>query len=287
MARGESLAATASTVRRWLLIEQPGAWGARALLESKLPLDVASGLDTAARAAGVRVLLVRRRDDEARSDAEPRSAFLVRSDRVHRWIERRPFDDPAQLLDIDLTSVDGDEPPGVGEVVGGSMFLVCTNGKHDPCCADFGRPVVRALREEGVEVWESSHVGGDRFAANVVCLPTGIYYGRVPPSDAARIIREHDEGLLDLDTFRGRSCFPTMVQAAEIFARRELGERGIHAMHLESVTDHGPDRRLVRFTRHGEPVEVVVRREKAPPAQLTCRDVTSDPWQYVLESLSP
>ena len=55
------------------------------------------------------------------------------------------------------------------------LVLVCTNGRHDPCCATFGRPLARVLREgaQRDDVWECSHIGGDRFAANIVILPEG------------------------------------------------------------------------------------------------------------------
>jgi hypothetical protein len=279
--RAESIIGTASRVRRWLLIEQPGAWGQDAVGESQLPIGVAAAVAERARASGVRVLLVR---DRSHDPAGPRTAMLARSDRVHRWVERIAFDNPEQLVGLDLAATGSDEPPGLGEQVASTVFLVCTNGKHDPCCADLGRPVLRALRAAGIEAWESSHVGGDRFAANIVCLPTGIYFGRVEPADAARILRDHDAGVLDLDCFRGRSSFPPLVQAAEIFARQQLGERGLHALHFESWTRSGGDRAVVRFTRGDERLELEVSRHLGPPELLTCRDGAHQPWQYRLES---
>ena len=280
--RDEPIFATASRVRRWLLVEQSGAWGHDALRESQLPVGVADALADRARAAGVRVLLVRDRGHET---SGTRAAMLVRSDRVHRWVERIPFDDPEALVDLDLSTLDGDEPPGIGERVESTVSLVCTNGKHDPCCADLGRPVLRALREGGIDVWESSHVGGDRFAANLVCLPTGIYFGRVEPEHAARLLRDHDDGVLDLDHFRGRSCFPPLVQAAEVFARRELGERGLHALHLHRWARAGGTGAVVVFTRGDQRLRLTVSRHLGSPELLTCRDDAKRPWTYRLEEM--
>ena len=69
----------------------------------------------------------------------------------------------------------------------GPILLVCTHGVHDTCCALRGRPVAAALaaRWPG-QVWECSHVGGDRFAPNVVVLPDGFYYGNLDPETAVR-----------------------------------------------------------------------------------------------------
>jgi hypothetical protein len=274
--------ATASRVRRWLLIEQPGAWGNDAVIESQLPVGVATRITEWARALRVRVLLVRDRGHEV---AGPRAAMLVRSDRVHRWVERIDFSDPEELLGLDLGATASDVAPGIGEPVGSTVSLVCTNGKHDPCCADLGRPVVRALRAAGVEAWESSHVGGDRFAANIVCLPTGIYFGRVEPEESARVLRDHDAGVIDLERFRGRSCFPPLVQAAEIFARRELDERGLHALHLDDWSRSGDQGAVVRFTRGDDRLELAVSRHLGPPERLTCRDEARRPWDYRLDDL--
>lgn len=276
--------ATASRVRRWLLVEQPGPWGREALTESRLDTAIAQTLRSRARRDGVRVVLIRRPGWE---ESDGQRVYLVRSDRTHRWIVRRDLDEPGALLSIDLAVLAADEPPPGSTVVRDTVRLVCTNGKHDPCCADFGRPVVRGLRDAGVgEVWESSHVGGDRFAANLVLLPTGVYYGRVPPDDAARLVEDHDRGLLHLDHYRGRSCYQPMTQAAEIFLRRELDERRVDALSLRSVTNDDQDTSTVSFRRDDELFELRVARERGPAEHLTCSDHgLSHPWQYRLLGL--
>jgi hypothetical protein len=285
-ARDEDLIGTASRVRRWLLVEQPGPWGAQALLESRMDEVVAQTLRSHARRSAARVVLIRRPRWEA---AAGRRAYLVHSDRRSAWIEQVDLDDPRQLTRLPLDRLGDDEPPGIGDPGPAAVHLVCTNGRHDPCCADLGRPVVRALQDVGVpEVWESSHVGGDRFAANVVCLPTGTYYGRVQPDDAARILAEHDEGLLDLDCYRGRSCYPPMVQAAEIFARRELGERRRDALRVVGSRRRGDDAVVVVLDHDDGPsLEVEVGREQGSPQLLTCGDGINPPWAYRLTGMRP
>jgi len=284
LSRSEPLVGTASRVRRWLLVEQQGAWGRDALRESRIDPDAAERLGAIARANGVRVLLIRR--SPAAEEDGPRSAFLVRSDRVHRWAERLEVADAAQLLSVDLAVLSSDSPPQVGEKVDGNISLVCTNGRHDPCCADFGRPVVRELRARGVDVWESSHVGGDRFAANVVSLPTGTYFGRVEPEAAARLLSDLDAGLLDLDRYRGRSCYPPTMQAAEIFVRRELGERRLDALHFVRADLSGPDSVVTLAHVDGRQITAVVARERAPAVALTCATwEESEPWHHRLVSL--
>jgi hypothetical protein len=269
-----------------MLVEQPGPWGFNALVDSKLEADIALALRTRAHAVGVRVVLIRRPGWES---TDVRRVYLVRSDRVHRWVERIDVEHSGQLLEIDLEALEGDERPGTGAPGSAFVHLVCTNGKRDRCCADLGRPVVRALLDAGVdEVWESSHVGGDRFAANVVCLPTGVYFGRVPPADAARIVTDHDAGLLDLDRYRGRSCYPPMLQAAEIFTRRELDERRLAALRILTAAPVGDDTIIVELAHveQGQ-LHAWIARERGAAELLTCNsDDASTPWQYRLLELS-
>jgi hypothetical protein len=164
-ALGEPLYGTASRVRGWVLLEQPGPWGRDAVL--------ARVLDRAAAAAHLRLLLIRRPGRAGPADPRPHTCFVAHTSRAGRWLERRRLDDPAELLELDMAMVVAGERPGFGEEVTEPVYLVCTNGRHDRCCATYGRPLALALQaSHGELVWESSHVGGDRFAGNLVCLPS-------------------------------------------------------------------------------------------------------------------
>jgi hypothetical protein len=286
LARREPLIATASRVQRWMIVEQPGAWGVDALSESKLDSDTAATLAKTARAQGVRVLLARRRANQRRLGAT-RTVFLAHSGAERWWLEQVDVDgaDPKALLELDLGALAFPEPTGAGSPGPPSLHLVCTNGRHDPCCADFGRPVMRALADaDAPDVWECSHVGGDRFAANVVCLPEGIYYGRVEPEQAVSLVADYRERLLDLDNYRGRSCYGPLVQAAEAFARSQLGERRLDAMSV-LATEQRPDRSVAVHLqqRDGVTLEVVVARDRSEsPVLMTCRGGPGQPWHYRL-----
>ena len=64
-------------------------------------------------------------------------------------------------------------------------------------------------------MWQSSHIGGDRFAGNVVFLPEGLYFGRVEPAEAWPVLDEYLAGRIDLAHYRGRSAYSFAEQAAE------------------------------------------------------------------------
>ncbi len=168
------------------------------------------------------------------------------------------------------------------------MFLVCTHGRHDVCCAERGRPLAAALAAERPDqVWECSHVGGDRFAANLVAFPHGIYFGRVDPRRGGAVARDYADGLLDLDTLRGRSCYPMDVQAADHALRTELGLRRVDDVVPESI-ERGAGETAVRISTTEGPVTVRVRIDRDDPMRLTCRSEHGEaPPTYEVLAITP
>jgi hypothetical protein len=268
-ALSEPLYGTASRVRGWVLLEQPGPWGREAVTESRLDPDLGRALDRAAAAAHLRLLLIRR---PGRGASQPHACFVAHTSRGRRWLERRRLDDPAELLELDMAAVVAGERPGFGEEVAEPVYLVCTNGRHDRCCATYGRPLALALAAgHGELIWESSHVGGDRFAGNLVCLPDGHYFGRVGPADADRVVGLHRKGSIDLAHWRGCCTDPPVVQAAEWFARRRTGLLGVGDLVLLGRERLEGGAEAVRFGRPGGgTLRVLLRATRsAAPRPLT------------------
>jgi hypothetical protein len=251
LARGDSMVATASLATRWLLIEQPGPWGRDALSSSRFDPRVAPLLARRSRTENVRLLLVRRPGDRL-TDSGRRWAYVdSRPGREGLWWSVRGTD--ADLLDVPW---DG----SVGEPAAGPTYLVCTHGGHDACCALRGRPLARSLPAPGpADVWECSHLGGDRFAANVVVLPHGYYYGQVP-GDGAELVAAHTRDQVALPWLRGRAGFSPAVQAAHQLARTELGLLGV---------DELRPGRVERLSEAGAPVERWAVRLAGPDGELT------------------
>jgi hypothetical protein len=291
----EPLYGTASRVRGWVLLEQPGPWGREAVTESRLDRDLARALDRKARDAHLRLLLIRRPgrrggSPENQTQGQGPTCFVAHTSRQDRWLERRRLEDPAELLALDMAAVVAGRRPGFGEKVDEPVYLVCTNGRHDRCCATYGRPLALALAaSHGELIWESSHVGGDRFAGNLVCLPDGHYFGRVGPDDAARVVDRHRKGILDLDHYRGRCIDPTVVQTAEWFARRHTGLLGAGDLDLLGRDRLEGDLTAVRFARaDGGQLRVLVRADRtADPRMLTCHSARPEaPPGFTLLELS-
>jgi hypothetical protein len=269
--REEPAVGSASTVRAFLLVENAGPWGVDALRDARLPEAVKDGLRTRASRAGVRVLLVRRHRG-ARSGPGLR-VFAAWADAASPWLETTTVAEPEVLLDVDIEALGRGRSPGLTRT-DRPVFCVCTHGRHDSCCASLGRPTATALTaSHPQETWDVSHIGGDRFAANVLVLPEGLYYGRVSATAAPALAARHLQGHLDLDLLRGRSGFAFPVQVAEVAARREAGETrtaGVRLLGVSRAADPGDLR--VRLDVAGAAYDVVLRLGRTPEAHhLTCR----------------
>ena len=168
------------------------------------------------------------------------------------------------------------------------LFLACTHGRHDKCCSIRGNQVSRiACAKPGADAWECSHIGGDRFAANLVCFPHGIYYGRVGISDVAHLMNDYAAGTLCLEHYRGRCCYPFAVQAAEYFARRESGAMGVEDVSLEGVSRTDGVLSAIFSLAGGRRAEVELRVGQLGRYRLTCGSTGTDPIpRYDLVSCS-
>ena len=271
------MAGTASQVRRWLLVEDPGPWGYDAIAHNRVPGPLMDALKAWARSVSTRVVLIRRGPQRLPG---ARKIFLVSSVPGDRWISALTSDDLDALVAVDNDALASGEVPG--ERIS-SLYLVCTHGRHDRCCSVRGNPVSRVMCGRfSEEAWECSHIGGDRFAANVVFLPRGAYFGRLSSHSVVKVTEDFDRGILDLDFFRGWSAWPFAVQAAEIAARKELELTGLDDIVPESWKKVGDDEVAVLLSTPDRPVNVTIRLATNPDTYyLTCRaEHTSHPMMY-------
>jgi (2Fe-2S) ferredoxin len=208
-----------------------------------------------------RLLFVRRPDRRGHPELVVYAAESLQGKERVRRIGLQSYDD---LRYVDLATA--------GEPLEHPLFLVCTHGKHDPCCARKGRPLFEALAEQldPEWVWQVTHIGGDRFAGNLVCLPHGLYYGRVAREDAVGVLDEHFDGRVALEHYRGRSSWPFAAQAAERSVRAAVGLSRIDDLLLAEFERNGADFRVVFEERHGRRHERHVVREFGAEDYLTC-----------------
>jgi hypothetical protein len=272
----EPLGATASRIDRWLLVEYRGLWSSDALVGSGLSDQVKARL-RALRAIHprTRLLLIRRPD---RRHHPTLAVYVADSREGQESLGRLEIANHDELRRLD--------PWTTATRIAEPLFVACTHGKHDPCCARYGRPLFDGLSEQldAESAWQCTHVGGDRFAANAVCLPHGVYYGRVDRDDVPLLVDEYLAGRISLEHYRGRSCWPFAVQAAERRIRAEEGLTALDDLSLDRVELAGARWNVAFRTRVG-PREAEVSVEVGELTQLTCNsDVAKRPLRYVARS---
>lgn len=260
-----TLAGTAPTAQRWWLIEDPGPWRSRAVRESSKAW-IAAFADRAGEHA--RVVLIRQHHPHhnRRSRTEQRMFTFAPGDQSV-W-GRTVREDENPIID-DLRDVPSG--PEWEPTTDHPRAIVCTNGRRDRCCAEIGRSTLDALPADVTDrIWESTHLGGHRFAPVALIVPNGSVLGRVSAATLAEIAR-HDR--LDLDTLRGRSDLSAPEQIAEISARLRWGLRSTRT-HLTVTSSHASDDPSVTTVEVTGPVgevhQVHTRSRNLDPMIASC-----------------
>lgn len=266
-ARNDAFVGTAPYGSAWVLIEYRGSWPADGFEGLALDPETKALVRSAARASRARVLLIRRHG-RRRPEGSGRWAVLRHdgSGALHQqWGSWHRDQDLAQIV----TALDSPGRPGRPPVV-----LVCAHGMHDACCAVRGRPVSGVLGARWPDlVWECTHVGGDRFAANVVVVPDGVYYGNLDARSAVTVVEDHLADRIRADHLRGYTTLYPPQQAAVAAVLGRFGPAGRHDYAVTAtVTDETGWRvRVSGRAPHARVLDVGVAARRTPPHQLTCR----------------
>jgi hypothetical protein len=300
---GEPLAGSAPRAHAWLVLEQPGPYGFAALTESRLPAAVRAALGALPKDSGTTVVLARRVGRHADEHVETdRRRFWFASTSPGGVRMRVGILDDAELLRPGLAEVldaasHGELPPW-GSHGDDPLLLVCTNSKRDVCCALEGRPVADSLAADPAyssRVLEVSHLGGHRFAATALLLPTGHAFGRLDPASARAVLDAAAVGdLARLEHHRGRTSLPQPAQSAETAVRAAVGITALDDLDaLRRVGDvvlpaglrwSGEDGVAEVEVRHrdGRAWHVTVRRETRPePKPESCGKKAVDAHVWV------
>ncbi|AWW37159.1 sucrase ferredoxin [Streptomyces cadmiisoli] len=282
---GEPISGTAATARTWLLLEQPGPWGARALTQSHLDPALGRALEAAAENTGVRIALIRRAGRHADSGTPSlRQVYAAHTAPGNTWLRSATTTDPERLLDLDFTALGAGDHRTFDAALrghphtGDPLALVCTNGKRDRCCALLGRPLAAELAASGVGgIWEVTHLGGHRFSPTVLVLPYGYAYGRVEARTVKEILHGVTEGRIVVEGCRGSSAWERPGQAAELAVRAAAGELAADALSVvrteNAVRTDGAAARWEVTVAHidGRHWRVVVAQGASlPPRPETC-----------------
>jgi hypothetical protein len=231
----EPLIGSASRTDYWILLEYPHPMSQKALRDNLLPDEIKTYLARLQTSlANSRVLLIRQHNP---TNDSPIMLYLADGRDGSGLLYRLPLSRYTDMLEVDIPSIfdRGSLSQYTSPIK--HLLLVCTNGKRDACCSKWGLPLYEALeRQYAGQVWQSSHLGGHRFAPNLVCIPHGVFYGRVPLVEATSVVERYLSGRITLDFLRGTAAYAPPIQAAEYFLRRETSDDRVGIYRLENFT---------------------------------------------------
>lgn len=258
---GEQLFATAPRADVWFALEYTGTWGNKALPESDLAPLIKERLNGWLNATRNSSFLF------IRQTREPKSGFAFYVALAHELepvLYRLTLDRYDDLLAIDLDALMNGDAAYDRYRQSEPIIAVCVNGRRDVSCAKYGLPVYAELSKQiGATAWQCTHIGGHRFAATLIALPTGACYGYVDADDVKDTLDAIRTGQVALDRLRGRSCYDEPVQAAEHYLRGITGSRDLPGLRLISSDAEGDEQWAVRFESFadGMAYTVHIRRE--------------------------
>jgi hypothetical protein len=235
------LAGTATRADAWLLLENTGPWGERAVEENDLPPAVNAWLAAQTEALGsslgkVRPLFIRQEGPRRRTGVVCYLAIAQERRRELYRLEAATHDALA-ALDVAAMLDAGDL---AHHRVEGRLTLVCGNGRRDRCCARWGPATYRELVARiGDEAWLSTHQGGHRYAGTGLWLPEGVAYGFLAPNEASALVASRDRGEVHVPCLRGRTFHRPQAQAADVFLRRARGNAALDPWQLVEAVE-GP-----------------------------------------------
>lgn len=275
---GEPIFGTATPVTTWFLLEYRLPWREKATTDNDLPDEVQDFLNQQLTGIpGSRLLFIKNENQ----DTDHFRLFVVRSDEKSPQLYDLTIGRYEDLLAIDFMGLsEGLEAfkPYLREE---PIYVVCSNGRRDKCCARYGLPMAQALHQiAGDDVWQASHMGGHRYAPNVIVFPSCANYGLMEPTHSLAIVEATAAGeIFDLEFYRGRNYYDPAVQAADYFLRSARDLFGFCDLKLIAVEEQNDQSSLVTFqTGSGQRVQLGIQQQAVDDAQfVSCSTPKSKP----------
>ena len=295
----ETLAGTFKPADTFFLIESSlpdyGGWGGETVKSAATSGPFALYLAHIRSTPRAKVLFIRR------PQSQGKNFYIALTNQDTPRIFHAALAEYDELLQLDFSSLVPDATPRINareldEI--DELYTVCTNGRHDPCCAAHGTPVYHELvAQAGAErVWQTTHIGGHRMAATLIAFPHGIVYGHVDPPDVEAIVSNQRAGYLLTHKYRGRGAYAghaldaaahQAAGAAEAVIREQTRHYRLDDLRLQDVCALGADRQRVTFLDadgglHGAEVETGM----SAPRLTSCGDAPKPMPQHDVRVLA-
>ncbi|MGE6221072.1 sucrase ferredoxin [Nubsella zeaxanthinifaciens] len=281
----EDLIGTGLVYKNFLFIECDEPWEENALASSSIPSKIKTKLIEFNSKAENRLLLIKKGNSNLKAD---KSLTLISAKLTGTFfhVKEMHINSYQDLIKLDLYDL-----PIDSKIIKHYIFI-CTNGKKDKCCSKFGYSSFKNFEsnncEDKVDIWQCSHLGGDRFAATCLVLPQGAYYGRIQDCNPKSFIDNLLDEKLILENLRGRSIYDGYIQAAEYFIRKKNNITKLDALTFSGATNLTETSMLVRFNNGTVLEEIAIEKYKVDyKMAMTCNaQEMQSPYKYrVLNNL--
>lgn len=281
----EALAGTFKPADTFFLIESKaaeyGGWQNGIVKQAQQSGDFAPYIRHLLAAPRAKALFIRR------PQAEAKNFYIAMTQQPQPKIYHRVLSDYDDLMRLDIASVVAGGAPRIEERdmdEVDELYAICTNGRHDPCCAAYGLPVYQAMvAQVGADkVWQTTHIGGHRMAATMIAFPHGIAYGHLDPSHAEEVVASYRSGDLLLRKYRGRSAYAhhrldvdahCAAAAAESYVRQAAAKYAIDELKLSQAALLADRQWQVTFVdQDGRLHQAQVRAAMSSPRQVSCQE---------------
>ncbi|MCB0035537.1 MAG: hypothetical protein KDE51_16005 [Anaerolineales bacterium] len=265
----------------WFLLEYNDPWAHSAQDQNNLPAEVQQWFkDQLSQTPQSEWLFIRQ---EKRPTYATIRFFIAISRESDQRLYAFEFETAAQVMELDVAAAVAGDDAYDQYLSEQTLFLVCTNGKRDQCCAKFGRPIYRAMYDASTDtaenpVWQTTHIGGHRYAPTLAVLPQGVFYGQVTTDTAAKLMTLSHNHEIYLDHYRGRTCYMEVQQAADYYLRQRTGRLELDAFQVQSTTQEGDGWRIVfEEPDQNKTYTLTVRMTFSEPVLASCTNMKSKP----------
>ncbi len=248
----EPLTATAPQNDAYFLLEYREAWQPKAAKPGNNTLReaVTAHIQASIKASGLSVkpMFIRQ---QGRTNG-PLMAYVARPTAEGGTVYALELETYDALTDVPLSDMLRGEP-GTGVLLETPLFTVCAHKERDRACGKYGWGIYQALRDaagETAQVWQSTHIGGHRFAGTLIAFPYGTFYGHLDTDDVSAVLAATQAGQVYTPKLRGRSVYGMPTQAALASVRAEIEDNAVDAL-VPVINEATGDKSWRVVLRHG------------------------------------
>ncbi|HMJ46664.1 MAG TPA: sucrase ferredoxin [Ferruginibacter sp.] len=278
--RAEKIYGTATTAINYILIEYNRAWGKNPILESEIPETIKSFLfKEIENKVFSKIVLIKKSNNTSLNTI---NLFAINNREVNPFINHIIIDNYWDILNINISELFSNST-----VINKSLYLVCTNGKKDKCCSKFGLPIYNQMSLILDNVWQCTHIGGDRFAPNVIHFPYSHFYGHLKLDTLHEFIQKTSENQIYIRSYRGRGCYNANAQIAEYYLRKFTNNFNFDSFILKAIDNVVSGMFSVKFTTEINIFNVLIDYKKSTENYyLTCNASIPSPInEYTLNKI--